>query len=629
MNNKKSIIPFLVLLILLFGVSFFLRKIESQNENRAVTITLRNDPSLVHGTDIWQYETDNYFDFNKSLLNDLSYKEGQSHYKAGDYSSAHQSFLSLKVNYPDDPIVTNYLGLIALNSRDYRKASTYFKQILNRKEGNYAPALLNLGILAARQEKFNEAKDYYRKATSVDPLNPRPYYNLGLLEAKNDNWKVADSLFNKSASYSSGFLKAKSMYYRSKALLQLGNKTLAKRLIEEAINLKPDYLQARVQRSLLIGHLETRKTELNKVLRLYPNSAIVHYHLGKLHEDLGENKKASMYYSKALALGSNDSDIKDHILDFYLKSNQTTVAEELMVSSTDTLSPRHDFFVAKLAYHKGDYPAALESYKTAFNKSNKQYVKPLVNMGIIYRKQGHMDSSLLMYKKALEIRNDYPAAYFNLAYAYNQLGKDSLAIYNYKNSLTFDPGNPKIWYNLGNTYKENDKKKEAIAAYKRAIAIDVDYKKALLQLGVVYSSMNNYKLAIETYDDILKICPRYTKAWYNLGIAYAKIGESNKAILALEQVIKFEPSHLKSLKKLGFLYAEVGNQLKAIASFNGALDQDLNDPDLRYFIALEYYKVGNLTEAMDAISKALSLNGNMRKAIELKNKILTQKAKTS
>ena len=125
-------------------------------------------------------------DFNKAATHfDNPYMRGIAHYKAGNYQEAEKSFSNYLDSYKDNDA----------NSSDNLSNNN---DLLN--------GLYNLGNSQAKQHKFSEAIETYKKLLEKNPNHEKANYNLDLVKkllsdeqkkAKNKNKKTSDEDYNK------------------------------------------------------------------------------------------------------------------------------------------------------------------------------------------------------------------------------------------------------------------------------------------------------------------------------------------------------------------------------------------------------------------------------------------------
>jgi len=82
-----------------------------------------------------------------------------------------------------DPTLTEAqlnIAAISLSSRNYKQAEDAFQAVL-KKLPNHLDATMGMGVALRGQRKIDEAENWYKKVTQLDPKNCGALYNLGLL----------------------------------------------------------------------------------------------------------------------------------------------------------------------------------------------------------------------------------------------------------------------------------------------------------------------------------------------------------------------------------------------------------------------------------------------------------------
>jgi tetratricopeptide (TPR) repeat protein len=74
------------------------------------------------------------------------------------------------------------IGFIAIRFRDYANAERAFTTALESSEVERdLEVYIAMGVAKRGLRKFDEAEEWYRKALALEPDDPRPWYNLGIL----------------------------------------------------------------------------------------------------------------------------------------------------------------------------------------------------------------------------------------------------------------------------------------------------------------------------------------------------------------------------------------------------------------------------------------------------------------
>jgi tetratricopeptide (TPR) repeat protein len=67
------------------------------------------------------------------------------------------------------------------NNRMAQQAIDAYKSVLEKDPKNIT-SIKGIGYLYLNMKKFDQAKEYYRKATELDPNDPEPYYTVGVID---------------------------------------------------------------------------------------------------------------------------------------------------------------------------------------------------------------------------------------------------------------------------------------------------------------------------------------------------------------------------------------------------------------------------------------------------------------
>src|SRR5205807_9284160 len=67
------------------------------------------------------------------------------------------------------------------NNRMAQQAIDQYKEVLKRDPKNIN-SVKGIAYLYLQMKKFEQAKEYYRKATELDPNDPEPYYSVAVID---------------------------------------------------------------------------------------------------------------------------------------------------------------------------------------------------------------------------------------------------------------------------------------------------------------------------------------------------------------------------------------------------------------------------------------------------------------
>lgn len=167
--------------------------------------------------------------------------------------------------------------------------------------------------------------------------------------------------------------------------------------------------------------------------------------------------------------------------------------------------------------------------------------------------------------------------------------------------------------NLGDVYYYQNRYEDAIAIY----------LKLNLSLGVRYMPFVNSYISLNQYDEAKTICNQWIEKeqksslpYSLLGKVYRASGYYDEAISAYNKVVELSGENsiftIIPLEELGFTYGRMGQYQNALTCFEKAL---AINPTSQYnssafnSLALLYYDVGYLEEAITACQRAILLDG--------------------
>ncbi|HKC01199.1 MAG TPA: FG-GAP-like repeat-containing protein [Terriglobales bacterium] len=202
-------------------------------------------------------------------------------------AAARESFeraLKLRASYPDTlPNSWNNLGLLAAREGRTDEAIGYFQKALQLSP-DHTIALDNLGSAYRRQKRWDDARGTYARALEVNPNDAEANYGLGMVFAQNDDTARAFDSLQKA-------LKLRPVY--PEALNNLGilylrtqRRDQAVASFEECIRVAPAFDQAYLNLArvyVVEGTPESARAVLLELLKQHPG----HEQAQKMMEQLG------------------------------------------------------------------------------------------------------------------------------------------------------------------------------------------------------------------------------------------------------------------------------------------------------------------------------------------------------
>lgn len=216
----------------------------------------------------------------------------------------------------------NFLGQFGMAStyqemEDYNAAITKYKEVIKQFDDDNL-VYTNLGYCAEKLELFEKAREYYRKAISIDLHTSSAWYGIGMTLMAENRIKESVYFFTNAYKYAKN---EESHFGLSLATAFLMNQEYdqAEEVYETLIRVFPDDHEVWIDYSTLYSEqkrYEDAAETLETALFYLPGAYQINYRLAALFLKLKEMDKASIYLEQAL-----HSNYKDHDLLYLFDPN--------------------------------------------------------------------------------------------------------------------------------------------------------------------------------------------------------------------------------------------------------------------------------------------------------------------
>jgi Flp pilus assembly protein TadD len=237
------------------------------------------------------------------------------------------------------------------------------------------------------------------------------------------------------------------------------------------------------------------------------------------------------------------------------------------------------------------------------------------NLGLLLKKQGHIEEAMENYRKSIQINPNNAEALNDLGLALADNGRFDEAIENYHQAIQIDPNLSAALNDLGLALAAKGQLDEAIENYHKAIQINPNYSHALNNLGVALAAKGQLDEAIEDYHKAIQINPNLSGALNNLGVALAAKGQFDEAIENYRQAIQIKPDYCDALDNLGITLTAQEQFDEAVETFRKAIQINSNRPETFFHLGMTLGQLGRTREAVAQYREALRLNPNLAGAL--------------
>ena len=354
-----------------------------------------------------------------------------------------------------------FLGGLYTALKMYRPALEHYQFAL-KKEPENADILLNIGALFAEEERFDEAENYFMKATRL-PENEKKhlaYYYMGLMREGQGaaHYKQAEKAYTdglqNNPEFDEGVLVLAGLYTKQ------GKKEKAYKLLESfqeqfgpkkniAYELQNLYLEDE-NYDKAYKHLVTLESYEPQILNIKVKIALI----------LIEKKK----YDEAIVK-----------------------LEEII--NIEPSSDKIRFWLAAVYEEKNNVDLAIRNFQKIEGVST-YFADAVVHAAFLYRKKHDLKSAGDLLQKSIAVRDDVPQFYAFYASVLDELREYKKGISMLERGLKKFPDDTQIRFYLGSMYDRVGRTDDTIVEMRKVIAIDENHVQAINYLAYTFAEGN-------------------------------------------------------------------------------------------------------------------------------------------
>ena len=266
----------------------------------------------------------------------------------------------------------------------------------------------------------------------------------------------------------------------------------------------------------------------------------------------------------------------------------------------------------------------------------EQYMEACLTLGL----QGKNAEALKAIDKAIECDPNFAEAFNKKGDVLFKLGRIQEALDCYLKSHELNPNIQNNYFDLGRSYLMLGDYTNAMQNFTTAYQMKKQYEIHAF-IGKIYFEQGDLKNAEDSFKNVLAENDHQTMACYYMGMLELQNGnpdqakgQFNKIIEKYSRIIRTKPDMAEAYYYLGKCYFFNGDYDKAIENLKLAIKYDTDEIDNHYSFDLFYSdaeafaalaeaqaKAGHISEAKENILKAVSLEPNNKKLVDLKTKL--------
>ena len=478
-------------------------------------------------------------------LVDARVLKGKIEYERNDLSQAEDTLKSI-TERGRNPLAIYNLAKVYKKQGKITEAKAGFLDALNLAgSGEVAYQAANeLGILYATSSDADlpNAKEYFQRAISLAPYNPKYFYNLALVEYRSGNKRAAVDALNRTLRY--GGDNPKTYTYIARLYNEMNQPDKAENALRKGLEgspNEPDVLSALADTLVSQSKWDQAIRILNKVFTtstktLQKSQAL--YHLGLVYTELKDWGRAVDSLKRSQVLDPTNDDVLLALGRVYTLQEQPHKAVSIYKSAL-RLNPSNNKLLqqtAKLYIRLGLLSEAeeilnnlIESSKSTSENTYFAYY----NLGKIHKERKDYNSSINYFKKVLEANSDVYLYSSLLEISDTILLADKPAPLSYpylQKAISLEPRKIEPRYLLAKALLKEDSIESRETAEEELLSIietngvdSIILSKTHTLRGILYYKEGLYLKALDDFNRALELDPSNDDAFQNKRATASKL----------------------------------------------------------------------------------------------------------
>lgn len=608
---------------------------------------------------------------------ELRMRLGKCFLAVGRFDDARAEALYIIQRQPQMEDAPVLLAAAAIRPADVEEAR---QQLLALPEAakNTVGVIVALGTLDIRQGKTQDGEAAFKRAETLDPKSGTALSAVaGLYWSKND-LPNADRSFAAAAQQSPPRSSRRLQYGQYK--MKTNDLAGARRVFDEMIKQTPDYIPAYMglvevatleknyheatttlakvlsrdavhpdamlmNARLMLAKGENAKavTELEKIVRTYPQSAPAHHLLGNAYSVSGDTDKAMQSFRQATTIAPGFTDAIIAIAGLNIRKGDFNAAVGPLRA---IIQQRPDLVPAKVlladAYRgMGNLEEALAVYRQ-LGDSAPQVPETSMLIGMVLLQQNKLAEARAAFEKALQASPNYLPGNEQLVELDLRENKpqaaleriNTLALRNPKaagpqmllakiyllqkdtaraeaallKAIELEPATQPAYFLLARLYVDAGELPKALARLQSVLDKNPKDPAALMLTGVISDQQKNYPAARDAYEKMLAVSPDSVAALNNLAYLYSEqFNQLDKALELAQKARDLMPTQPHTADTLGWILYKRKQYARAAPLLQEAADKLPTAGAVQYHLGMTRYMLGEETAARTSLQTALNV----------------------
>lgn len=287
-------------------------------------------------------------------------------------------------------------------------------------------------------------------------------------------------------------------------------------------------------------------------------------------------------------------------------------------------------------FNKQNYESAYYAWNRALVLDPKNY-DAKINMAAVQMKRARYDDAINLLTEALRAQKRNPKILSNLGWAHFYLGNYQKAVDYLKMALQVAPQQTirgeinemnadqpsEIFIRLGNVYLKTGRRQEAVAGFENACKINPTIE-CHKRLGESYYQLGLWDQCVQEYAGLLKVKKDDPDVYGILGVCLTQQEKFPIADGVFREGLKYAKTPKQEAllhKNIGILYNQARHFEAAQLELQQSLQENWNDVEAQLNLAVAFLAQGLYIDAKNTLETVMSMDPNNQKARDMYYKL--------
>lgn len=360
-------------------------------------------------------------------------------------------------------------------------------------------------------------------------------------------------------------------------LINTGRRDRALEIFKDMVGLAPEREEYRFSLAALYeysGDLDAAVNEYLGIIRRDRANTYARLAIADIYLSMEEHRAAISYYLDAVKHGADASPI-------YIQ-------------------------IGRIYHHSGRARQAVRYLERAIDSDPQDWTAH-ATLSDIYMDMNLPDKAEEVLKNLIEIYPDDYASRMRLGVFYTEIDDAERAKEVFLKLADLFPEEYSVWHFLAIMQEYLDMPEDALYSIRRALDI-TETDQGYFHVGIIYDHLEKEEESYGAFKRAIELNPEHAAAMNYLGYIWADRGINlEEAKELIKRALEIEPENGAYLDSLGWVYYRLSRYEEALKYLKKA-DERLSDPIIIDHIGDTYLKLDEISSAIEAYRRALSLD---------------------